>query len=419
MKYAYLTRNVWILSLVSLFTDVSSEMLYPVMPLFLKSIGFSVVIIGLLEGVAEAVAGLSKGYFGQWSDHCERRLPFVQVGYALSAISKPMMVAFTWAWWVFLARTLDRLGKGMRTGARDALLSDEATPTTKGRVFGFHRGMDTLGAVIGPVLALLYLHYFPGDYRTLFLAAFAPGFIAVAATFLVRERPQIEPAPRHFSTWNLTAFATYWRKGPTAYRRLTGGLLVFALFNSSDVFLLLKAKEIGVGDTGVVGLYIFYNLVYAAAAFPMGALADRLGIRRVLVGGLLVFSLVYVGMGLTTEGWVVGALFFLYGLYAAATEGVSKAWISNICARKDTATALGTFTAFQSIAALVASSFTGLLWHQFGAAVAFGVSAVIAAGVSIYIAVVPLQVGPQRTNATEPETTSVRPSHSSNSAQNR
>lgn len=386
MRYAYLTRNVWVLSLVSLFTDVASEMLYPVTPLFLKSIGFSVFIIGVLEGVAEAVAGLSKGYFGRWSDHSTRRLPFVQAGYALSAVAKPMLAAFSWVWWIFLARTLERLGKGLRTGARDALLSDEATPATKGRVFGFHRGMDTLGAVIGPALALLYLFYYPGDYRTLFLIAFVPGMLAVGATFLVRERARTDRPAGSFSKWNLTAFATYWRQGPAAYRRLAGGLLVFALFNSSDVFLLLKAREAGLDDTGVVGVYIFYNLVYAVAAFPIGVLADRLGMRRVLVGGLLVFATVYAGMGLTSKGWVVGVLFFLYGIYAAATESIAKAWISNISARQDTATAIGTFTAFQSIAALIASSLTGLLWYQFGPLVAFGVSAAVAVGVGVYLA---------------------------------
>ncbi len=386
MRYAYLTRNVWMLSLVSLFTDVASEMLYPVMPLFLKSIGFSALAIGALEGVAEAVAGLSKGYFGRWSDHSARRLPFVQVGYALSAVAKPMLAVFSWMWWIFLARTLERLGKGLRTGARDALLSDEATPATKGRVFGFHRSMDTLGAVIGPVLALLYLYYYPGDYRTLFWIAFLPGLLAVGATLLIRERTRTERPESPFSKWNFTAFAAYWREGPAAYRRLVGGLLVFALFNSSDVFLLLKAKEAGLNDTGVVGVYIFYNLVYALAAFPTGILADRFGMRRVLVGGLFLFAVVYFGMGFASEAWVVGVCFFLYGIYAAATESVAKAWISNISARKEMATAVGTFTAFQSIAALAASSLTGFLWYQFGAGVAFGTSAAVAMGVGLYLA---------------------------------
>ena len=162
----YITRTVWVLSLVSLFTDAASEMLYPIMPIYLKSIGFSIVLIGILEGFAEATAGFSKGYFGKLSDNAGKRIPFVQIGYAFSAISKPMMAIFIYPIWIFFARTIDRFGKGIRTGARDALLSDEATSETKGQVFGFHRSMDTLGAVIGPSLALIYLYFYPQDYKT-------------------------------------------------------------------------------------------------------------------------------------------------------------------------------------------------------------------------------------------------------------
>ena len=160
-KLKYITRTVWTLSLVSMFTDTASEMLYPIMPIYLKSIGFSIVLIGTLEGVAEATAGLSKGYFGKLSDNTVKRVPFVQLGYAFSAISKPMMALFIYPLWIFFARTIDRFGKGIRTGARDAMLSDEATPETKGNIFGFHRSMDTFGAVLGPSFALLYLYYHP------------------------------------------------------------------------------------------------------------------------------------------------------------------------------------------------------------------------------------------------------------------
>ncbi|TBR06647.1 MAG: MFS transporter, partial [Rugosibacter sp.] len=170
-----ITRNIWIISLVSMFTDIASEMLYPVMPIYLKSIGFSIVLIGVLEGFAEATAGLSKGYFGKLSDNMGRRLPFVRWGYFLSAISKPMMAIFTFPFWIFSARTIDRLGKGIRTGARDAMLSDEATTQTKGTIFGFHRSLDTLGAVIGPLSALVLLYFYPGHYKTLFFIAFIPG----------------------------------------------------------------------------------------------------------------------------------------------------------------------------------------------------------------------------------------------------
>ncbi len=184
----YITNTVWILSLVSLFTDTASEMLYPIMPIYLKTIGFSVVLIGILEGIAEATAGLSKGYFGKLSDNSGKRVPFVQIGYAMSAISKPMMAMFVFPLWIFFARTIDRFGKGVRTGARDAILSDQATPTTKGKIFGFHRSMETLGAVLGPLLALLYLGLRPDDYKTLFYIAFFPGLLAMTASFYLKEK---------------------------------------------------------------------------------------------------------------------------------------------------------------------------------------------------------------------------------------
>ena len=189
----YISRPVWILSLVSLFTDTASEMLYPIMPIYLKSIGFSIVLIGILEGFAEALAGLSKDYFGKLSDNSGKRVPFVQLGYSLSAISKPMMALFIFPLWIFFARTIDRFGKGIRTGARDAILSDAATPETKGKIFGFHRGMDTFGAVLGPVIALLYLYYYPQQYQTLFYVAFLPGLLAVFASFLLKDKSNSEP----------------------------------------------------------------------------------------------------------------------------------------------------------------------------------------------------------------------------------
>jgi sugar phosphate permease len=243
----YITRTIWILSIVSFFTDVASEMLYPVMPIFLESIGFSAMLIGVLEGVAEATAGFSKGYFGKLSDLKGKRVPFVQLGYALSAISRPLMVVFTFPIWIFLVRTLDRLGKGIRTGARDAILSDESTSENKGKVFGFHRSLDTLGAVAGPGIALLFLYYYPEKYQTLFIIAFIPGLIAVLASMLIKEKIKEKKAdqkkPGFFS------FLKYWKESPSNYRRLLVGLLVFTLVNSSDMFLLLKAKESGLSDT--------------------------------------------------------------------------------------------------------------------------------------------------------------------------
>ena len=382
-KTKIITRNILVLSFVSLFTDVASEMLYPVMPIYLKTIGFSIVLIGVLEGFAEATAGLSKGYFGNLSDNTGKRLPFVQIGYLFSAVSKPMIALFTYPLWVFLARTIDRLGKGVRTGARDALLSDEATPETKGRVFGFHRSMDTLGAVLGPLLALVYLTYRPNDYKTLFYIAFFPGVISIAFTFLIKEKQKVQTVQKPKT--GLLDFVKYWKASPATYRKLVAALLVFTLFNSSDVFLLLKIKESGLNDTVVIGTYIFYNLIYAISSYPLGALADRIGMKKILVSGLILFAIVYVGMAYAESQLVFLVLFFLYGIYAAATEGIAKAWITNICQKNNTATAIGTYTAFQSLVTLLASSFAGLIWFYVGSSAMFLLSGMMALVVAIYI----------------------------------
>jgi len=369
-----INRNIWILSFVSLFTDMASEMLYPILPIYLKTIGFSIVLIGILEGVAEAVAGLSKGYFGKLSDNSGKRVPFVRIGYAFSALSKPMMAFFVYPLWIFFARTMDRFGKGIRTGARDAILSDEATPATKGTVFGFHRSMDTLGAVLGPLLALIYLYYYPKEYKTLFYLAFFPGLIAIIASFLLKDKNNSQPNDNKSVSF-FSSF-TYWKESPVIYRKVVIGLLAFALFNSSDVFLLLKVKQSGLSDTLVIGIYIFYNLVYALSAFPIGILADKIGLKKIFILGLILFAMVYLGMGLSTNSTILVGLFFLYGIYAAATEGIAKAWISNITDNKDTATAIGTYAGLQSICMMLASSLAGLIWYQFGASETFFITGI-------------------------------------------
>src|SRR6476620_6806931 len=231
-----INRAVWLLSLVSLFADMASEMLYPVVPVYLKEIGFSVFLIGVLEGVAELTAVISKGYFGKRSDEKRLRLPFVKSGYFLSSLSKPMMAVFTFPLWIFFSRTVDRLGKGLRTAPRDALLSQNATPQTKGRVFAFHRSLDTMGAVFGPVLALVYLHFFPERYKPLFFYAFFPGLISVLLLFLLREKKMPVTTVRGE---NFFSFFKYWTVAAPEYKRLVIGLLLFALINSSDIFLLL------------------------------------------------------------------------------------------------------------------------------------------------------------------------------------
>ncbi len=386
-----ITKTILVISLVSLFTDMASEMLYPIMPIFLKHIGFGVVLIGILEGLAEAVAGITKPYFGKKSDAIGKRLPFVQFGYALSAISKPMMAIFFYPIWIFFARTIDRLGKGIRSGARDAMLSDECTKETKGQVFGFHRSMDTMGAVLGPAIALVYLYFFPFDYKTLFLVAFLPGLAAVFCTFLIKEKTKpVNPSKlqndiKPLNPPKLLNFTSYWKTAPSQYKKLVFGLILFALFNSSDVFLLLKMKESGLTDTAVIAVYIFYNLVFALLAYPIGQLADKIGFKKMLFIGLILFVFVYVGFAFTNNLLVFIILFGFYGIYAAATEGVSKAWITNMVSKTQTASAIGTFTGFQSLAALFASTVCGILWYNFGSITTFLTTAIVTIIAIIYL----------------------------------
>lgn len=381
-----ISKTVWILSLVSLFTDIGSEMLYPVMPVYLKTIGFSALLIGVLEGLAEATAGLSKGYFGNLSDRLGKRVLFVRTGYFLSSISKPMLALFSFPFWIFLARTVDRLGKGIRTSSRDAILSDESTPETKGRVFGLHRAMDTAGAMIGPIFALVFMLYFPENYRLIFLVAFIPGIIGVTLTYILKEKA-ILPNPG-IKSKNFLSFLSYWKIASPNYKKLVIGLFFFAIINSSDIFLLLMIKQIGYSGTEVIGAYIFYNFVYASFSYPIGILADKLGLKNVFIIGLFVFAIVYGGMAFQPSLLVIIILFFLYGIYASATESVAKAWITNISDKKDTATAIGFFTGLSSIFTLLASIIAGGLWSAFNPSVTFFVSAAGAILLIIYFKIV-------------------------------
>lgn len=378
-----ITRVVWILSLVSMFADIASEMLYPIIPVYLQSIGFSIFLIGLLEGVAEATSGLSKGYFGNWSDRVGRRMPFVRMGYFLSAIAKPLMAVFVFPVWVFFARTLDRLGKGARTAPRDAILSAESTPKTKGQVFSFHRGWDTLGAVFGPAIALVYLHFYPGKLVWLFYIAFVPAIISVAFTYFIKDKPL--PPKEQKGVPGFFSFFKYWKVASSDYKKLIIGLIAFALFNSSDMLLLLRVNEATKSENHVIAVYIFYNLVYALLAFPLGLLADRIGIKKIFLFGLILFAAIYFGMAEASSNTHFYVLFGIYGIYMAATEGISKAWVASLCKTDQVGTAMGLFVALQSIALMIASALAGLLWSIYGASVAFMLTAIMSVLVFVYM----------------------------------
>jgi len=388
-----ITRTIFILSLISLFADIASEMVYPIIPLYLSEIGFKVFWIGLLEGFAGFTAGISKGYFGKLSDEKGVRLPFVKTGYFLSAISKPLLILLKIKLWVFFARALDRLGKGVRTAARDALLSQQTTKENKARVFGFHRAMDTTGAAIGPIIALVFLLAYPGNYKNLFLIAFIPGVISVLLIFLLKEKKQISSTLKKGSFFS---YFRYWSTANAEYKKLIIGLLLFALFNSSDIFLLLKTKQ-AIGDRSVtilsisftsetvtIAAYIFYNIVFAAAAYPLGILADKIGMKNIFMLGVFLFVIVYAGFAFSPSLSLIFVLFFIYGLYAGATEGIAKAWITNIAHRENTATAVGFYTSCESICAFFASAITGAVWGIFGSAATFLVTSSVALLVLFY-----------------------------------
>jgi len=374
-----LPKQVILLSLISLFTDMASEMLYPITPIFLTSVlGASMAVVGMIEGLAEVTAGLLKGYFGVLSDKLGKRSIFVVFGYALSAISKPLPGVFPNTLAVLFSRITDRIGKGVRTAPRDALLASYAENNT-GAVFGFHRAMDTLGAVIGPLLALLMLNFFKFNYQIIFIIAFIPSLIAVLFTFLIKDK-KLEKSLQLKT--NLPAF---WKSSPSQYKTLFILITIFSLVNSSDVFLILKSKNISGSDTLAIAGYIFYNIVYAASSYPLGILSDKIGKKKVFIIGLLIFSVVYFGFASLTSFVFIWILFALYGIYASSTEGVLKAWVSDLVPDQNRGSAIGLITMSSSIAVMLGSILAGYLWDIFGSHVPFYLSSAVSLLVAVLL----------------------------------
>jgi len=363
-------RNVFMLGVVSCFADISGEMIYPLIPLFLTGVlGAPVVVVGLIEGVAESTASLVKIFSGWWSDRTRKRKPLVIAGYGLAVVGKLLLaVAFVWPV-VLLGRFVDRFGKGMRGSPRDALIADSAPENERGRAFGFHRSMDTLGAVVGPLLGLLLVALLNDRLRLVFAIAIIPGFLSVAALALVREpRPKAakKAAPPKIT---LAGF-------DPRFRLFLLASFIFALGNSSDVFLILRAKQLGLSTTAVVLAYVLYNFVYMGVALPAGIRSDKGGRRGVLVVGLLIFAGVYAGFAFVTSNLFIWPLFAIYGLYIALTDGVTKALITDLVPADQRATAIGTYGTLTGIAALVASIVAGVLWDRVSTAAPFVLSAV-------------------------------------------
>ena len=360
-----LSPTVKRLGLVSFLADVSSEMLYPITPIFLTTVlGASVSSVGLIEGLAEATASLLKTYSGFWSDRIQRRKRFIWMGYLFAALAKPI-TGFAGSWTqVLFARAFDRTGKGIRTAPRDAMLAESVPSHLRGKAFGWHRAMDTLGAAVGPLLAILFLKY-STDLRWIYYLAFIPSvFAVIVALGLKEKRSQVsQTAPK-------VAWASFFSL-PKNFKYYLFTWSVFSVANSSDVFLLLRVQQSGVTLTETILMYCFYNLTYALMSPYLGGLSDKMGRKKILLLGLMVFCFVYGGFVFATSSIQFWALFGIYGLYMAATDGVGKALAIDLLDKDKKATAIGYLGTVTGISTLIASGAAGILWDKFGAAAAF------------------------------------------------
>ncbi len=380
MTIIKIPKPVKILSYVSLFTDIASEMLYPVLPIFLTAVlGASMSVVGAIEGAASIIAGVLKGFIGNLSDKLGKRAIFVRIGYTLSALVKPLPGLFPYISAVVISRTSDRVGKGIRTAPRDALLGSYSDEKTTGAIFGFHRAMDTVGAALGPLLALGLLYYFNNDYKLIFLIAFVPSLIAVSLTLLVKDNFI------HTDVNSDKRYPAFWKTASSKYKMLLLLVTVFSLVNSSDVFLILKTKVISDSATLAILGYVFYNIVYAGFSYPLGKLSDKYGKKKIYSGGLLIFSLVYLGFATLGSVYIIWILFAFYGIYAAATEGIVKAWVTDLVPDEFRGSAIGLLTMFSSLAIMLGSFLAGVLWDQFGAQIPFFISSVVSFVIVIII----------------------------------
>jgi len=352
-------RPVWVLGWVSFFADLSSELIYPIIPIFLTvTLGAPATAVGVTEGVAEATANVTRLFSGRWSDRAGARKPFVVAGYSLAAAGKLVLcVAPVWGFAV-AGRAVDRFGKGLRSAPRDALLADFAGESDRGKIFGFHRSFDTMGAIGGPLVGLAFLALAGNHLRWAIALSLIP---AVASVLVLTRLPEHAPPPRPTA-------ADHTESGglPRAYWLFLAASAIFMVGNSSDAFLILRSKDIGLSTTLVVLAYVLYNTVYAGAAYPAGMLSDRIPRPVLLVCGYLVFSAVYFGFARIENEHLVWPLMAAYGFYIAATEGVMKAAVVDLAPAQRRSSALGTFQGITGLTVLGASIGAGILWDAVG-----------------------------------------------------
>jgi MFS family permease len=360
-------KNIYILGLISMFTDISSEMIYPLIPAFLVSIGANKTVVGLIEGIAESTASVFRIFFGRLSDRLGKRKIFVFFGYGLSAITKPLLyLAHIWPF-VLIIRFVDRVGKAVRTPARDALISCSAKTTHKGTAFGIHRAMDTLGAIFGPLAAMFVLASFHNNVRFVFLFSFIPAIIAMVFIRLVRE---IKTGYRPTAT---VAHGYSIKNRPFIIFLVAN--IVFTLGNSSNAFLILKAREVGLSIVMIPLIWIVYNCSYAITAPIFGVWSDRIGRKPFIIVSFICYAVIYFLFGISKDLWIIWILFGAYGLYYGLSEGIFRAYIADLVEPERRATAYGLFNTGIGLALFPASLIMGMIWDSLGSRWAFLVSA--------------------------------------------
>jgi MFS family permease len=381
-----ISRNVLILGLISLLTDVSSEMIYPLLPIFLTSVlGAGPSSIGIIEGIAESTASILKLFSGWFSDRVKKRKPLILIGYSLSTISRPLVaIASSWLHVLFI-RFSDRVGKGMRTAPRDALIADSTHPSVWGKAFGFHRAMDHAGAVIGPLLATILLYAFTQNYRTIFYLAAIPGALSIILIiFLVREIP----SSKNLNPVTSLPFgnkAGMMGISDPKFRRFLIIIIIFTLGNSSDAFLILRANELGVTPSQIPLLWLTLHASKMLSSMPGGALSDRIDRRYVIISGWVVYSIIYFAFAFATEAYQAWLLFAIYGVYFGLTEGTERALVSDMVASEYRGSAYGLYHFAVGISLLPASVLMGFIWQGFGHSIAFSFGAILSIIASVLL----------------------------------
>ncbi len=364
--------NVFATGLVSMFMDISSEMIYPLLPLFLTDVlGSTKLVVGIIEGIAESTASIIKVFSGYLSDRFGRKKLLMGIGYGISTLSRPVIAGALSPLQVLAARTVDRFGKGIRTAPRDAIIAESTVKDGLGKAFGFHRAMDTVGAVIGPSVAFAILVVFPGNLRLVFLLSTIPGIIAVfLIVLLVREKRRKEDADAPRPSLKISSF-------DGRFRLYIVVVAIFSIGNFADAFLILRAKSLGFSNELITAVYLLYNVIYAASSIPLGIIADKVGLKKIVAVGLTLYSIIFAGFALSTNALHIWVLFSAYGVYKGLTEGNLRAYVASIAPAEKKATAFGVYHAVAGAMLLPASVIAGLLWDISGPGLAFAYGSVM------------------------------------------